>query len=143
MLKVKKLNPNAIVPTRGTKYSAGLDLYAEINESVTVNPSEIVKIPTGIAVELPQNTAGFIFARSSLGTKHGISPANAVGVIDSDYRGELIVSLINNFTQSYTINPHDRIAQLVIINVEFPQIVLCDELEETQRGNGGFGSTGK
>ena len=100
-------------------------------------------VPTGIAIELKKGTAGFIFGRSSLGAKHGICPSNAVGVVDSDYRGEIKVSLINNSNVSYTVNPEDRVAQLVIMKVELPEVVECEELSDSERGNGGFGSTGK
>ena len=143
MLKVKKLKENAIIPTRGTSESAGLDLYALLESPAEIKPREIVMISTGFAIELMKGTAGFIFGRSSLGAKHGICPANAVGVIDSDYRGEIKVSLINNSNESYTINPGDRIAQLVIMKVELPEVLQCDDLSESERGSGGFGSTGK
>lgn len=143
-LKVKKLRDNAVVPKRATPGSAGMDLYACIDEAVTVKPHECVKIPTGIAIALPSAELGaFIFARSGLAVKHGVAPANCVGVVDSDYRGEVIVGLVNQFEEPYTIEPNERIAQLVIMPVSLPEIELCDELDETQRGEGGFGSSGK
>ena len=143
MLKIKKLKENAIIPTRGTAESAGLDLYALLETPAQIKPGEILMVPTGIAIELKKGTAGFIFGRSSLGAKHGICPSNAVGVVDSDYRGEIKVSLINNSNVSYTVNPEDRVAQLVIMKVELPEVVECEELSDSERGNGGFGSTGK
>lgn len=143
-LKVKKLRDNAVVPKRATPGSAGMDLYACIDEAVTVKPHECVKIPTGIAIALPSAELGaFIFARSGLAVKHGVAPANCVGVVDSDYRGEVIVGLVNQFEEPYTVEPNERIAQLVIMPVSLPEIELCDELDETQRGEGGFGSSGK
>lgn len=143
-LKIKKLRDNAVVPKRATPGSAGMDLYACIDEAVTVKPHECVKIPTGIAIALPSAELGaFIFARSGLAVKHGVAPANCVGVVDSDYRGEVIVGLVNQFEEPYTIEPNERIAQLVIMPVSLPEIELCDELDETQRGEGGFGSSGK
>ena len=143
-LKIKKLRDNAVVPKRATPGSAGMDLYACIDEAVTVKPHECVKIPTGIAIALPSAELGaFIFARSGLAVKHGVAPANCVGVVDSDYRGEVIVGLVNQFEEPYTVEPNERIAQLVIMPVSLPEIELCDELDETQRGEGGFGSSGK
>lgn len=133
-LKVKKLRDNAVVPKRATPGSAGMDLYACIDEAVTVKPHECVKIPTGIAIALPSAELGaFIFARSGLAVKHGVAPANCVGVVDSDYRGEVIVGLVNQFEEPYTVEPNERIAQLVIMPVSLPEIELCDELDETQR----------
>ena len=143
MIKIKKLTKTATIPTRGTAESAGMDLYADINEPIKINPKEIAKIHTGIAVQLEKGTVGLIFARSGLGTKHGIVPANCVGVIDSDYRGEIMVSLINNYSEKYVINPYDRIAQLVIVNALFPDVEICNDLDDSERGIGGFGSTGK
>ena len=143
-LKIKKLHENAIIPTRATNGSAGMDLYACLSEAVTLATGERKIIPTGISIELPDNGFGaFIFARSGLGIKHGISLSNGVGVIDSDYRGEICVGLINQSNRSYTVNPNDRIAQMVIMPVCIPQIDVTDDLSETQRSSGGFGSTGK
>lgn len=143
-LKIQKLRDNAIIPTRATEGSAGMDLYACIEEAVTIQPQQRVTIPTGIAVALPSNEfATFIFARSGLGIKHGIALSNGVGVIDSDYRGELCVGLLNSSDKPYTVNPNDRIAQMVVMPVCIPTVSVVDTLEETQRNTGGFGSTGK
>lgn len=143
-LKIQKLRDNAIIPTRATEGSAGMDLYACIEEAVIIQPQQRVTIPTGIAVALPGNEfATFIFARSGLGIKHGIALSNGVGVIDSDYRGELCVGLLNSSDKPYTVNPNDRIAQMVVMPVCIPAVSVVDTLEETQRNTGGFGSTGK
>lgn len=143
-LKIKKVRKNAVLPKRATEGSAGMDLYACIDESVTVKPHCGVKIPTGIAIELPDNNFGaFIFARSGLAVKHGIAPSNCVGVIDSDYRGEITVGLVNQYEEEYTIEPNERVAQMVIMPVILPEIEECEELSDTHRGIGGFGSTGK
>ena len=142
-IKIKKLHDNAVIPKRATDGSAGMDLYACITSSLTLKKGERVTVPTGISVELPDNNhAIFIFARSGLGIKHGISLSNGVGVIDSDYRGEICVGLINLGNNDYTINPDDRIAQMVVMPVCIPEILLSDTLSETQRNIGGFGSTG-
>lgn len=143
-LKIKKIRENAIIPTRATEGSAGMDLYACITESVTIKSGERVTIPTGIAVALPSSDYGvFVFARSGLGIKYGISLSNGVGVIDSDYRGEICVGLQNSSNKSYTINPNDRIAQMVVMPVCIPTITVTDSLDITERNSGGFGSTGK
>ena len=142
-LKIKKLSENAIIPKRATEGSAGMDLYACIDEPVTIESGDLKLIPTGIAIELPDNnTAAFVFARSGLGIKHGISPSNAVGVIDSDYRGEVCVGLTNHGKEPFTIEPDMRIAQLVLLPVIIPRIEITDELGTTVRDAGGFGSTG-
>ncbi len=143
-LKIKKIRENAIIPTRATEGSAGMDLYACITEPVTIKSGERVTIPTGIAVALPSSDYGvFVFARSGLGIKYGISLSNGVGVIDSDYRGEICVGLQNSSNKSYTINPNDRIAQMVVMPVCIPTITVTDSLDITERNSGGFGSTGK
>lgn len=142
-LPVKKLRDGAVVPVRATAQSAGLDLCACIDAPVTVKAGETVVVPTGIAVALPENTVGLIFGRSGLGVKHGLAPANAVGVIDSDYRGELLVGIHNHSDKDYTIAPDERIAQLVVSPVLFPATVEVDSLDETERGEGGFGSSGR
>lgn len=143
-VKVKKLRENAVMPKRATEFSAGADLYACIDEPVTINPAELAKIPTGIAIELPQsNLAAFLFARSGLGVKHGITLSNSVGVVDSDYRGEICVGLCNVSDKPYTIQPNERIAQMVIMPVALADFIQADELNETKRGEGGFGSSGK
>ncbi len=143
MIKVKFLRPGAQLPTYGTEFSAGADLYACLEECVTIAPGETKKIPTGIAMEIPVGYAGLIYARSSLGTKRGLAPANKVGVVDSDYRGEFLVFLHNHGTEPQTIEHGDRIAQVVITPVFTPGFIEAEELADTQRGTGGFGSTGK
>lgn len=142
-INVKKLNPNAILPTRGSEQAAGYDLYACIDEPVTIPPHSTVKVGTGLSIELPDNYFGAIFARSGLATKKGLRPSNCVGVCDSDYRGEYIVALHNDFNIGVIINPEERIAQLVVmpyLPVEFNEV---DSLTGTKRGDGGFGSTDK
>lgn len=143
MFEITKLNEKAVIPKRATEGSAGYDLCACIDTEITINPGEVVLVPTGIAVKLPQNTAGMIYARSGLAIKHGICLANSVGVVDWDYRGEVKVGLVNMGKKAYIINPFDRIAQLVLSPVICPEISVVDSLDETQRGQGGFGSTGK
>ena len=144
MLKIKKMRPNAILPTRGSDGAAGLDLYACLDDPMILEPRGLYKVPTGIAIALPdKNTVGLVFARSGLGMKHGVSLSNAVGVIDSDYRGELIVGLSNLSNEPYTLTPGERFAQLVVMPVFPMELEETDELGETQRGVGGFGSTGK
>ncbi|MFZ2539248.1 MAG: dUTP diphosphatase, partial [Oscillospiraceae bacterium] len=124
ILKIKKLTPDAIVPTRATKGSAGYDLYAAIDAPVTIKPNEVIKIPTGIAIALESPAyVGLIYARSGLSSKNLIAPINCVGVIDSDYRGELIIPLINHGNTDYTFQKNDRIAQLVIAPVFTPELV--------------------
>ena len=142
-VKIKRLRPQAKLPSRATSGSAGMDLYACIDESVTIAPGGLRLIPTGIAIALPDsNSAAFLYARSGLGVKHGICLANGVGVVDSDYRGEVCVGLCNVSDKPYTIEPNERIAQMVIAPVIIPEIEEADELDDTQRGEGGFGSTG-
>ena len=142
-IKVKKLRQGAVLPTYGTAFSAGADLYACLDEEITILPGETKKIPTGIAMELPAGTAGLIYARSSLGTKKGLAPANKVGVVDSDYRGEFLIFLHNHGSEAQTIAHGDRIAQLLVTPVFTPGFVETQELSDTERGAGGFGSTGK
>lgn len=142
-VKIKKLNDKAIVPSRGSEYAAGMDLYACTSTPIVIAPHQTVKVGTGLAIELPHGTFGAIFARSGLATKNGLRPANCVGVCDEDYMGEYIVALHNDTDIPQTINPMERIAQLVVlpyIPVEFEEV---NELSETKRGDGGFGSTGK
>lgn len=144
LLKVKKLNPNAKIPQRATEGSAGMDLYACIEEPVVIRPHERAMIPTGIAIALESpHYAALIYARSGLAIKKGIAPANCVGVVDSDYRGEVCVGLLNSSEEPFTVEPFERIAQMVISPVELPEIEEADSLDETERGAGGFGSTGK
>ena len=142
-IKVKLLRPGAVLPTYGTEFSAGADLYACLEQDITIAPGETKKIPTGIAMELPVGTAGLIYARSSLGTKKGLAPANKVGVVDSDYRGEFMIFLHNHGTEAQTICHGDRVAQLVVTPVFTPGFLEAEELSNTARGAGGFGSTGK
>lgn len=143
VLKIKKLRENAKIPFRTTPGSAGMDLYACIDEAVTIEPQRIAVIPTGIAIELESaDYVALIYARSGLAIKHGIAPANCVGVVDSDYRGEVCVGLVNQTDEAFMIMPDDRIAQMVIAPVELPEIQVVGELNDTDRGAGGFGSTG-
>ena len=143
-LKIRKLREGAKIPRRATEGAAGMDLYACIDESITLAPQHLVIVPTGIAIELPDNgCAAFLYARSGLGVKHGICLANGVGVIDSDYRGEVCAGLCNVSDKPYVIAPGERIAQMVIAPVFTPDVVEVSELSDTQRGAGGFGSTGK
>jgi dUTP pyrophosphatase len=142
-IKVKKLRGNAILPTYGSAEAAGADLYACLENSVTIEPGDTAFIPTGLAMELPKNCAGLIYARSGLACKRGLAPANKVGVIDSDYRGEFIVALHNHGKTSQTIAHGERIAQLIITPVLTPAYEEVEDLTETDRGSGGFGSTGK
>ena len=144
VLKIKKLRDDAKIPFRATDGSAGMDLYACIDEAVEIMPHEIRVIPTGIAIELESaDYVAYIYARSGLAIKNGIAPANCVGVIDSDYRGEVCVGLLNQTEKAFIVNPEERIAQMVISPVILPTIEVVDELSNTQRGAGGFGSTGK
>ena len=142
-INIKLLNENATVPTYGSIYSAGADLYACINETITIKPGETVFIPTGIAFEIPTGFVGLVYARSSLGCKKGLAPSNKVGVIDSDYRGEVMVALHNHSHETHEINPNDRIAQIVFTPYLKGNFQIINELEETKRGTGGFGSTGE
>ena len=141
-VNIKKLNPNATIPTYGTPYSAGCDLYACIDAELKIPAHGTVKVPTGLAIELPEGTVGLIYARSGLATKRHLAPANKVGVIDADYRGELIVALHNHSNEDQTIAVNERIAQLVIAPVYQAEFDVVDELSETVRGAGGFGHTG-
>ncbi len=145
MVKVNfiKLNENAVKPTYGSQFAAGADLYACEGKEVTIEAGETKLVHTGLALEIPEGYAGLIYARSGIASKRGLAPANKVGVIDSDYRGEIMVALHNHSTETQTIANKERIAQLVIapfLSVEFNE---TDELSDTVRGEGGFGSTGK
>ena len=142
-LRIKKLRENATVPTYGSEFAAGADLYAAIDEAVTIEPDETKMIPTGLAFEIPAGYAGFIYARSGLACKKSLAPANKVGVVDSDYRGEVMVALHNHGKESRTIEPVERIAQMVIAPYITANFILCDSLDDTIRGDGGFGSTGR
>lgn len=143
-IKIKKLKENAKIPKRATSGSAGMDLYACIDEPITLAPGQLAIVPTGIAIALSDNTcAAFLYARSGLGVKHGICLSNGVGVIDSDYRGEICAGLCNVSDKPYTIEPDERVCQMVIAPVLTPDVVEVSELDDTDRGEGGFGSTGK
>lgn len=144
-LLVKKLNENAILPKRATAESAGYDLSACLDKPLEVKSGETVKVPTGIsvAVEGIDKCVLLIYARSSLATKFGLAPANCVGVVDTDYRGEVLVALHNHSDKAYTIEPGERVAQLVVTPIFTPEVEERDELSETERGTGGFGSTNK
>ena len=131
------------MPTYGSPYAAGADLYAVTDGEVTIEPNETKFIGTGIAVELPEGTVGLVYARSGMACKKGLAPANKVGVIDSDYRGEVIVALHNHSNDLQTVCHGDRIAQIVISRVFTPYFEVCETLSDTSRSNGGFGSTQK
>jgi len=141
-LPIKLVRPNARPPVRQTAGSVGYDIAACLDGDAVIAPGETRMIGSGIAIALEPGYAAFLYARSGLGIKHGIVPANCVGVIDSDYRGEVIVGLRNMSGEAFTVCDGDRIAQMVICKCELPEILTCDDLDETQRGAGGFGSTG-
>ena len=141
-IKVKKITPTAIIPERGSKFSAGYDLSADINDKILIRPHETIKIPTGLSFEIPEGYFGGIYARSGLATKQGLRPANAVGICDSDYRGEYIVALYNDSDKTQIVEPGQRIAQVVFQPYLICELEEVDNLTHTQRGNGGFGSTG-
>ena len=141
-IRVKKLSEKAMLPTYGSPEAAGADLYACLEDPVTVEPGETVFVPTGLAMEIPKGCAGLIYARSSLGSKRGLAPANKVGVIDSDYRGQVMVSLHNHSGQPQSVEPGERVAQMVFAPVYQAQFCEVDALQDTERGTGGFGSTG-
>lgn len=142
-IRVKKLKANAILPTYGSADAAGADLYACLDEKIIIQPGESVFVPTGLAMEIPKGYAGLIYARSGLACKRGLAPANKVGVIDSDYRGEFIVVLHNHGAIAQEIAHGERIAQLVITPVFTPGFAEVEELTDTTRSADGFGSTGK
>jgi dUTP pyrophosphatase len=141
-LKIKKLDKDAIIPKYGSEDAAGFDLYSLSNEEIKINSHETVLIKTGIALEIPKGYAGFIYARSGLASKKGLAPANKVGVVDSDYRGEIIVALHNHSNEEQTISAHERVAQMVIMPYVKAIFEETNELDDTTRGTGGFGSTG-
>ena len=141
-LKIKMLNNLAKMPTRGSEEAAGLDLYAATDYDIWIEPHQTVKIDTGLAIALPAGTFGAIFARSGLATKQGLRPANCVGVVDSDYRGPVIVALHNDSDDAQMIPAQSRIAQLIVVPYIIPNIIFTAELDETKRGEDGFGSTG-
>lgn len=141
-IKTKLVKEGARIPFRATDGSAGSDLYACISEDITIDAGKTVLIPTGIVMEIPKGFGGFLFSRSSLAVKHGVTLPNCVGVIDSDYRGEIGVYLINLSDKPFTVHNGDRIAQIVIMPYEAAEYESSDNLSDTERGNGGFGSTG-
>lgn len=141
-IPVKVLNKYAHLPTRGSEYAAGYDLYAAIEKTIIIQPHSTVKVGTGLAFELPENTFAAIFARSGLATKEGLRPANCVGVCDSDYRGEYIVAIHNDTDEPQVITPKERIAQMVLLPFISMEFTKFENLSETNRGSGGFGSTG-
>lgn len=143
VIRVKKLHPEAILPTYGTEEAAGADLYACLEAPVTIQPGQSAFVPTGLALEVPKGCAGLIYARSGMACKRGLAPANKVGVIDSDYRGEIRVVLLNHGQQEQIVQSGERIAQLIITPVLTPAYAETEDLTETDRGAGGFGSTGK
>ena len=142
-IKIKKLHEKAIIPTYGSYFSAGADLYAISDEPIAIEPGKTVMVHTGLAFEIPEGYGGFVFARSGLASKKGLAPANKVGVVDSDYRGEVMVALHNSSHQTAVINGGERIAQIVFMPYASANFIECEELNETVRGEGGFGSSGK
>ncbi len=142
-IRVKKLRENAILPTYGSLEAAGADLYACLEEDLVIAPGKSCFVPTGLAMEIPKNCAGLIYARSGLACKRGLAPANKVGVVDSDYRGEFMVVLRNHGEETQTVSHGERIAQLVITPILTPAYAEVAELDTTERAAGGFGSTGK
>ena len=142
-INIKKLCDNAIVPTYGSQYSAGADLYAAIDAPVSIDAGQTYLVKTGIAMEIPTGYVGLVFARSGLASKRGLAPANKVGVIDSDYRGEIMVALHNHSSVCQTIEVGERIAQISIVPFLSVEFDVVNELSETERAGGGFGSTGR
>ncbi len=141
-VKIQKLNPNAIIPSYGSKCAAGADLYACEENDIVIKAGETLLIHTGIAIQIPEGYAGFIYARSGIATKRGLAPANKVGVVDSDYRGEVMVALHNHSDVTQKIDKNERIAQMVIAPYLTASFITSDTLDDTDRGAGGFGSTG-
>ena len=142
-INIKKLNENATIPTYGSDFSAGADLYALADEPIVIAPHSTVLVHTGVAMEIPVGYVGLVFARSGLATKRALAPANKVGVIDSDYRGEIMVALHNHGEEPKTIENGERVAQLVLVPYLTADFDEVDELSDTVRGEGGFGSTGR
>lgn len=141
-MNIKKLDERAVVPAYASAMAAGADLYACLDEAVTIAPNETKLIHTGLAMAIPEGIAGLIYARSGLASKRGLAPANKVGVVDSDYRGEVMVALHNHGTVPQTVEHGERIAQLVLAPVIVADFNVVDDLDSTERGEGGFGSTG-
>ena len=142
-VKIKLLRENATCPSYQSASAAGADLYAAIDKALTIEAGQTVLVPTGVAMEIPEGFVGLVYARSGLATKKGLAPANKVGVIDSDYRGEIMVALHNHSNKSAEIEAGERIAQIVLTPYLTAQFEIADELSSTERGAGGFGSTGK
>ncbi len=142
-MKFKKLRSDARTPAYGSADAAGADLYVCSPEEITIAPGETAVLPTGLAVSIPRGCVGLIFARSSLGTKKGLAPANKVGVIDADYRGEIRIALHNHSGEPQTISPYERVAQMIIVPFLQEPYEEAEELDDTERGSGGFGSTGR
>ncbi|MDD6254429.1 MAG: dUTP diphosphatase [Eubacteriales bacterium] len=142
-LKTKKLDERAHMPVYASETAAGMDLYALTPVPVIIRPGETVMIHTGLAMEIPEGYAGFVYARSGMAVKSGLAPANKVGVVDSDYRGEIMIALHNHSDQERVVEDGDRVAQMVISPVQRAWVVECDTLSDTERGEGGFGSTGE
>lgn len=142
-MNIKKLNERAVVPTYGSAYAAGADLYSAEESEISIAPAETKLIHTGIAMEIPEGLVGLIYARSGLASKRGLAPANKVGVIDSDYRGEIMVALHNHGTETQTVAVGERIAQIVFAPYMSADFTVVEELSDTVRGEGGFGSTGR
>lgn len=143
IVKIKKLNDRAIIPSYATDYAAGADLYSAMEEDILIKANETVMIKTGLSIEVPSGYAAFVYARSGIAFKFGIAPSNKVGVIDSDYRGEIMVALHNHSNKDYIVEKGERIAQMIIAPYIKANFVLTDTLEETERAEKGFGSTGK
>lgn len=141
-VRIKKLDERATIPSYGSKFSAGVDLYAVLDDDLVIKSGETILVKTGLAMEIPVGYAGMIFARSGLATKKGLAPANKVGVVDSDYRGEVMVALHNHSNTNQTISHGERVAQMVIMPFYKAEFNVVEELSDTDRGTGGFGSTG-
>ena len=141
-IKTKLIRPTSKLPTYGSDHAAGADIYADIEHDIEISPHHTVMIPSGFAIEIPEGYAGFVYPRSGMASKRGLASANKVGVIDSDYRGEVIVALHNHSDSPAVLSPGERVAQLIIAPVFTPGFELADELSDTTRGSGGFGSTG-
>ena len=142
-IKVKKVSPTAVIPTRGSSFAAGYDLFADIPEDIIIPPHSTATVDTGLKFELPEGYFAGIFARSGIATREGLRPANCVGVCDSDYRGNYMVALHNDSEESRTVKVHEKIAQMIVLPYLPLEFEEMDELSDTARGEGGFGSTGK
>ena len=142
-IRIKRLTDTAQLPKRGSEYAAGYDLYADISEDLVIRPHTTVTVDTGLQFELPEGTFAGIFARSGLATREGLRPANCVGVCDSDYRGNYMVALHNDSDEPRTVTPHEKIAQMIVMHYLPLEFEETEELSDTARGEGGFGSTGR